>query len=259
MSNISNRSLFCLLVFSLFSFVLVSCGDKSKDPEPVVLPNRPVVTWKDAPPVNTIFYTDEAVVLQADKTGGYLETVEWKINGTLITNSQEIIFNEDSTLISLSHPFDNPGRYDVSLRVANAGGESIIIQVLNFEIRPTPKIDLLTGQVSKKWRFTSIKLNNEGDELIKDNEKDNTLTFFRETQTEGTTTYNCVFDGGTIRNGESDSNGRWELTANDRYLRFSRINTFPNDVRIIELTPTTMILGRREGSSEIIYKFTFVS
>ncbi|WP_338763185.1 lipocalin family protein [Bernardetia sp. ABR2-2B] len=259
MSNISNRSFFYLLAFSLFSFILVSCGGKDDDPKPKDIPNRPVVTWKDLAPANKIFYTDEAVVLQAEKTGGYIETVEWRINGTLITNSQEIIFNDDSTLISLSHPFDNPGRYDVSLRVANEGGESVIIQVLNFETRPTPKIDLLTGQVSKKWKFTSIKLSEDGNELIENHEEDNTITFFRETQTEGTTTYNCVFDGGTIRNGEADSKGNWEFTFSDRYIKFTRIDVFPTDVRIIELTPTSMTLGRTEGNSEVIYKFTFVS
>ncbi|WP_338814179.1 lipocalin family protein [Bernardetia sp. Wsw4-3y2] len=258
MSNISNRSFLYFLVFSLLSFILVSCGDKKDDPQPENLPDRPVISWKDLAPADKIFYTDEAVVLQANKTGGYLKTVEWKINGTLVTNSQEIIFNDDSTLISLSHPFNNPGRYDVSLRVANEGGEAILIQVLNFEVRPTPKIDLLTGQVSKKWKFTSIKLGADGAELIKNHEKDNTLTFFRETQNEGTTTYNCVFDGGTIRNGELDTKGRWEFVANDRYLKFFRVDVFPNNARIIELTPTTMILGRNEGNSEVIYKFALV-
>ncbi|WP_375561574.1 lipocalin family protein [Bernardetia sp. OM2101] len=253
----SNRFVFYFLAFILFSFVLSSCGDKKDDPTPKELPDRPVVTWQNAPSADRIFYTDESVVLQATKTGGYIEELEWKINGTIVTNPQEIIINEDSTLISLSHPFDAPGRYDVSLRVANEGGESTIIQVLNFEVRPIPPLDLLAGQVSKTWRFTSIKLN-DGPELINDYEEDNTLQFFRENQTDGTYTFNCVFDKGTLTNGEANSNGRWKFIFNERYIEFSRINVFPNNASIIELTETEMTLGRSEGDSEIIYKLILV-
>ena len=253
----SNRILFYFICFILSGFTLVSCGVKNKDPKPVVLPNRPVVTWQNPPPADKIFFTDEAVVLQAAKTGGYIKEVEWKINGTTVTNSQEIIFNEDSSLISLSHSFDSPGRYDVSLRVANEGGESTLIQVLNFQVRPIPLLDLLAGQVSKTWKFTSIKLN-DGPELINDYEKDNTLKFFRENQTDGTYTFNCVFDKGTLTNGEVNSNGRWKFIFNDTYIEFSRINVFPNNARIVSLTATEMTLSRKEGSSDVIYKLTFV-
>ncbi|AFM02888.1 hypothetical protein Fleli_0412 [Bernardetia litoralis DSM 6794] len=254
MLNISKRSLFYFLAFTLFSSILSSCKDKTEDPTPEDLPNRPVVTWQNAPEVDRIFYTDEAIVLQANKTGGYIKEVEWKINGTIVTNQQEIIFNEDSSLISLAHPFDNAGRYDVSLRVANEGGESTIIQVLNFEVRPIPILDLLAGQISKTWKFTSIQLNADGIELINDYEADNTLQFFREDQTDGTYTFNCVFDKGTLTNGEANSNGRWSFIFNDRYIQFSRINVFPSNTRIIELTETEMILGRTEGDSEVNYK-----
>jgi len=257
MLNISNRFLFYFLAFTLFSSVLISCGPKTEDPTPVELPNRPVVTWQNPPPADKIFYTDEAVILQATKTGGHITELEWKINGTLITNPQEIILNEDSTLISLSHPFDSPDRYDVSLRVANEGGESTIIQVLNFEVRPIPPLDLVAGQVSKTWKFSSIKLN-DGPELINDYEKDNTLQFFRENQTDGNYTFNCVFDKGTLTNGEVNSNGRWKFVFNETYIEFSRINIFPNNARIVNLTPTEMTLSRREGSSDVIYKLTFV-
>lgn len=254
----SNRSLFYFLVFILFSSVLVACGeDKKEDPEPKKLPQRPVVKWQNAPPADKIFYTDEAVVLQAVRTGGYIKELEWKINGTIITNSQEIIVNEDSTLLSLSHAFDSPGRYDVSLRVANEGGESTIIQVLTFDVRPIPVLDLIAGQVSKTWKFTSIKLN-DGPELIKDHEKDNTLKFFRENQTDAQYTYNCVFDKGTLTNGETNSNGRWKLIFNERFIEFSRINVFPTNARIVELTENQMTLARSEGSSDVIYKLSLV-
>lgn len=258
MSNMSNRFLFSILTFTLFSFVLSSCKDKATDPTPVVLPERPVVTWQNAPAADRLFYTDEAVVLQAAKTGGNITELEWRINGTIVTNQQEIILNEDSTLISLAHPFDSPGRYDVSLRVANTGGESTIIQVLNFEVRPIPVLDLLAGQISKTWRFTSIKLNVDGAELINAHEEDNTLQFFRENQTDGTYTFNCVFDKGTLTNGELNSNGRWKFIFNDVYIEFSRINVFPNNARIILLTETEMTLGRSEGDSEVIYELTLV-
>jgi hypothetical protein len=254
----SNRFLFYFLAFILVSFVLSSCGDETETPKPKELPARPIVTWQNPPPAEQIFYTDEAVVLQATKTGGAIEEVEWRINGTLITNQQEIIFNEDSSLISLAHPFDNAGRYDVSLRVANEGGESTIIQILNFEVRPIPPLDLIAGQVSKTWRFTSIKLNTDGSELIKDYEADNTLKFFRENQTDGTYTFNCVFDNGTLTNGEVNSNGRWAFIFNDRYIQFNRINAFPNNTRIIELTQDRMVLGRTAGSSEVVYTLTLV-
>jgi hypothetical protein len=257
MLNKENRYLIYFLTLILFSSALFSCKNKTEDPTPKVLPNRPIVTWKNAPAVDKIFYTDEAVVLQASKTGGYIKELEWKINGTLITNSQEIILNEDSTLITLSHPFNSPGRYDVSLRVANEGGESTIIQVLNFIVRPIPPLDLLTGQVSKTWKFASIKLN-DGPELINNHEKDNTLKFFRENQTDGTYTFNCVFDKGTLTNGEVNSNGRWKFIFSERFIEFSRINVFPNNARIIQLTPTEMTLGRKEGDSEIVYKLTLV-
>jgi hypothetical protein len=254
-----NRSIFYFLVFTLFSFILSSCGDSTNDPTPEdILPNRPVVTWNNPPPADRIFYTDEAVVLQAIKAGGYIEEVEWKINGVLITNQQEIIFNEDSTSISLAHPFDSPGRYDVSLRVANKGGETTIIQVLNFVVRPIPLLDLIAGQVSKTWKFASIKLNADGPELINDHEKDNTLKFFRENQTDGTYTFNCVFNKGTITNGEVNSNGRWKFIFNERYIEFSRINVFPSNTRIIKLTQDSMTLGRTEGSSEVVYTLTLV-
>jgi hypothetical protein len=258
MSNMSNRFLFYFLAFTLFSLVFSSCNDKKEDPEPKELPARPIVKWQNAPPAEQIFYTDEAVVLQATKTGGFIEEVEWRINGTLITNQEEIIFNADSSLISLSHPFDNAGRYDVSLRVANEGGESTIIQVLNFEVRPIPRLDLIAGQVSKTWRFTSIKLNADGPELINDYEADNTLRFFRENQTETVYVYNCIFDKGTLTNGEANSNGRWKFIFNERYLEFSRINVFPSNTRIIELTETEMTLGRSIGDSDIVYKLTLV-
>lgn len=254
----SNRFLFYFLAFVLFGSVLFSCKSKTEDPTPEELPDRPVVTWQNPPAAAKIFFTDEAVVLQAKKTGGYVKEVQWKINGTLVTNQQEIIISEDTSLISLAHSFDNAGRYDVSLRVVNEGGETTIIQVLNFEVRPTPKIDLLTGQVSKKWKFTSIKLNADGGELINNYEKDNTLTFFRENQTDGTYSFNCVFNKGTITNGEVNSNGRWKFIFSDRYVEFSRINVFPTNARIIDITPTELTLGRKEGTSEVIYKLTFV-
>lgn len=257
MSNMSNRSLFYFLAFLLSSFVLSACGDETETPTPKELPARPVVKWQNPPPADKIFYTDEVVVLQAAKTGGYIEELEWKINGTLVTNPQEIIINEDSSLISFSHPFDSPGRYDVSLRVANEGGESTIIQVLNFEVRPIPPLDLIAGQVSKTWKFASIKLN-DGPELINDYEADNTLQFFRENQTDGTYTFNCVFDGGTLRNGEADSNGRWKFIFNERYIEFSRIDVFPTNTEIIALTETEMTLRRSVGDSDIIYKLTLV-
>ncbi|WP_291727736.1 lipocalin family protein [Bernardetia sp.] len=258
MLNIVNRSLFYFITFIVFSFSLISCGGDD-EPKPVELPDRPVVEWQSVPESGTILYTDEAVVLQAVKTGGYVKELEWQINGVKVTNSQEIIINEDTTSISLAHTFDTPGRYDVSLRVANEGGETTIIRVLNFEVRPIPPLDLLAGQVSKTWRFTSIKLN-DGPELIRDYEADNTLQFFRENQTDPNTntTFNCVFDKGTLTNGETDSNGRWEFAFNETYIKFFRINIFPNNARIIELTPTEMTLGRREGESEVVYKLTFV-
>ncbi len=159
MLNISKCFLFYFLAFTLFGAVLTSCGEKQDDPEPEELPNRPIVSWKNAPPVDKIFYTDEAVVLQATRTGGYVKEFEWKINGVKIDNSQEVIINEDTTLISLSQSFDAPGRYDVSLRVVNEGGETTIIQVLNFQVRPIPVLDLIAGQVAKTWKFVSIKLN----------------------------------------------------------------------------------------------------
>ena len=258
MSNISNRSLFYLLIFALFSSVLASCGSK-EDPTPKELPPRPVVTWKNPPPADKIFYTDEAVVLQATKTGGYMEEIEWKINGVLVTNKQEIIFNQDSSLISLAHPFTEAGRYDVSLRVANEGGESTVIQILNFQVRQVPLLDRLAGQVSKTWRFTSIKLSATGPELINNYEADNTLKFFRVNQTSGGLTFNCVFDKGTITNGEVNSNGTWKFIFNNTYLEFTRIDVFPTNTRIIEINSTTLTLGRSTGaSSEIIYKLTLV-
>lgn len=254
----SNRILFYVIAFILSGFALVSCGDKAKDPTPKELPNRPIVTWQNPPAATKVFYTDEAVVLQAKRTGGYVKEIQWKINGVLVTNPQEIIISEDTMLLSLAHPFDNAGRYDISLRVVNEGGETTILQVLNFEVRQLPKIDLLTGAVSKKWKFSSIKLNTDGPELIKDYEKDNTLRFFRETQTDGTYTFNCVFDKGTLTNGEGNSNGRWQFIFSDRYIEFSRIDVFPNNTRIIELTENTLSLGRSEGSSEVVYKLTLV-
>lgn len=258
MLNMSNRFLFYFIAFILFSSTLISCGDKKSDPTPTVLLPRPIVIWQNAPAADKIFYIDEAVVLQAKRTGGYVKELEWKINGTIVTNQQEIISSEDTTLLSLAHSFDTPGRYDVSLRVANDGGETTIIQVLNFEVRATPKIDLLTGTVSKKWKFTSIKLNADGQELINDYEKDNTLKFFREMQNDGTYTFNCVFDKGTLTNGEVNSNGIWKFIFSDRYIEFNRINVFPTNTRIVELTQTQMTLGRKEGNSEVIYKLTFV-
>ena len=256
MSNILNRSLIHFLLCVLLSSFLVSCGG-TDDPAPKALPPRPVVKWQNPPASDKLFYTDESVVLQANKTGGYIEEVEWKINGVIVTNQQEIVFNQDSSLISLAHSFDEAGRYDVSLRVANEGGESTILQILNFRVREIPLLDRLAGQVSKTWRFSSIKLNGTNPELIKDHEKDNTLTFFRVNQS-GAFVFNCVFNKGTLTNGETDSNGTWRFIFNDRFLQFSRIDVFPTNIRIVEITPTEMTLGRSTGSSEIIYKLVSV-
>lgn len=259
MLSILNRSLFYFLILVVCSFSLASCGGKDDDPKPENLPDRPIVDWQSVPAADRVLYTDEAVVLQAVKTGGYVKELEWQINGVKVTNSQEIIINEDTTSISLAHSFDTPGRYDVSLRVANEGGETTIIRVLNFVVRPVPPTDILAGQVSKKWRFTSIKLN-DGPELIRDYEADNTLQFFRETQTDPATntTFNCVFDKGTLTNGEQDSKGRWKLIFNETYIEFTRIDVFPSNTRIIELKETEIILGRKQGDSDIIYKLTLV-
>ena len=257
MSNISKRFIFYFISFIVLLSVLFSCKEKDEDPTPDDLPKRPVITWQNPPAPGRIFYTDEAVVLQAIRTGGYVKQFEWKINGLVVTNSQEIIINEDTTSISLSHSFDSAGRYDVSLRVENEGGESTIIQVLNFEVRPLPLLDLIAGQVYKTWKFTSIRLN-DGPELINDYERDNTLKFFRETQTDETYIYNCIFDKGTLTNGETNSSGRWKFIFNQRYIEFSRINIFPTNARIIKLTQTELILGRKEGDSEIVYKLMFV-
>ncbi len=253
----SNRSLYYFLAFVLFTSVLFSCKDKKEDPTPEDLPDRPVATWQNPPAADKIFYTDEAVVLQANITGGEVKEYEWKINGTVISNQQEIIVNEDVTSISLAHPFDEAGRYDVSLRVSNEGGETTIIQVLNFEVRPIPPLDLIAGQVSKTWQFASIKING-GAELINDYEADNTLKFFRENQTDGTYTFNCVFDKGTLTNGEVTTNGRWKFIFNEAFLEFSRINVFPSNTEIIELTETKMTLGRKEGDSDIVYILNLV-
>ncbi|TAF34922.1 MAG: hypothetical protein EAZ57_02290 [Cytophagales bacterium] len=253
---ITFKSLWAMSVLLSGMILFTACGEEkipdTDSPNPT--PNAPRVK-KLSPVQDTITVKVGAQVeFFAEVAASELDFKIWRVDGKNVT------VNPSTDPNKYKHTFDKEGTTLISIFATNRGGSNETTWVVKVAGDPIPRSQLLTNDSSKVWKYKSIKINNEGTELLKSYEADNTIKFFKTRQVARPpfiTEYNYIHDVGTnvkindAGGKETSSYGLWKLSSSDVILEIDPLYT--SNLTIRELTATKLVFSIRLTSSSTIF------
>ncbi|MCC5943340.1 MAG: hypothetical protein JJT94_00280 [Bernardetiaceae bacterium] len=235
---------------------LVSCGGDSEgngdDPTPTqLLPQVRI----NMPQRDTLVYTGVTILFTATSQN-QVDEYQWAVNGTPVEGDR------DDNRYSYSHNFNQVGEFTVSISVTNERGTIENSRVVRVENPPISREDLLTGGSSKRWNYDKILLNNQGSNLLRSYETDNSLVIYKDVQVNDLgRNYRLFFDPGSNRTiprdpipgEEQEVYGNWQFLADGRLLELRPI--FSDPMTVVEITETNLVISIRSTNTASIYYY----
>ncbi len=241
----------CVMAFVL---LLSACEDKTVEPPPPPppVPNAPRVKRLNPTADTLTVLVGTSVEFFAEVAASELDYKVWRVDGKNVT------LNPSTDPNKYKHTFATEGTVKISMFATNKGGSEEAVWTVKVTTPPKTRTQLLTNDKSKKWKYVSIKINNEGTELIKSYEKDNVIEFLKDRKRDSPAEdeYNYIHNVGSNvdiggGNKEATSKGIWKLSSGDLILGLTPL--YDKNLTIRELTETKLVFSIRVTEMSTIY------